>query len=116
MSDVVQFEKRGRIGVIAVDNPPVNALGQAVRQGLIDALAKALADAEVQAIVLIGKGRTFVAGADISEFGKPHKAPSFTDGDRALRRQPEARSSPPSTARRSAAASSSRSAATTASR
>ncbi len=79
MSDVVLFEKRGRIGVIAVDNPPVNALGQGVRQGLIDAHAKALADAEVQAIVLIGKGRTFVAGADISEFGKPAKAPSFTD-------------------------------------
>jgi 3-hydroxyacyl-CoA dehydrogenase len=79
MSDVVLFEKRGRIGVIGVDNPPVNALGQAVRQGLIDALAKALADAEVEAVVLIGKGRTFVAGADISEFGKPPKAPSFTD-------------------------------------
>ncbi len=79
MSEVVQFEKRGHIGVVSVDNPPVNALGQAVRQGLIDALAKALADTAVQAIVLIGKGRTFVAGADISEFGKPPKAPSFTD-------------------------------------
>ncbi len=79
MSDVVQFEKRGSIGVIAVDSPPVNALSQAVRQGLIDAHANALADAEIQAIVLIGKGRTFVAGADISEFGKPPRAPSFTD-------------------------------------
>ena len=79
MNDVVQFEKRGPIGVVSVDNPPVNALGQAVRQGLIDALEKALADTSVQAIVLIGKGRTFVAGADISEFGKPPKAPSFTD-------------------------------------
>jgi 3-hydroxyacyl-CoA dehydrogenase len=79
MSDVVQFEKRGHIGVISVDNPPVNALGQAVRQGLIDAHTKALADADVQAIVLIGKGRTFVAGADISEFGKPPRPPSFTD-------------------------------------
>ena len=79
MSDVVQFEKRGHTGVIGVNNPPVNALGQAVRQGLIDALGKALADAEVQSIVLIGKGRTFVAGADISEFGKPPKDPSFTD-------------------------------------
>lgn len=79
MSDVVQFEKRGRIGVISVDSPPVNALGQAVRQGLQDALAKALADTAVQAIVLIGKGRTFVAGADISEFGKPPRPPSFTD-------------------------------------
>ncbi len=79
MSDVVRFEKRGHIGVISVDNPPVNALSQAVRQGLIDAHAKALADPDVQAVVLIGSGRTFVAGADISEFGKPHKAPSFTD-------------------------------------
>jgi 3-hydroxyacyl-CoA dehydrogenase len=79
MSDVVQFEKRGPIGVISVDSPPVNALGQAVRQGLLDALAKALTDTAVQAIVLIGKGRTFVAGADISEFGKPPRPPSFTD-------------------------------------
>jgi 3-hydroxyacyl-CoA dehydrogenase len=77
MSDVVQFERRGRIGIVSVDNPPVNALGQAVRQGLIDSLGKALADSEVQAIVLIGKGRTFVAGADITEFGKPHKDPPF---------------------------------------
>ncbi len=77
MSDVVQFERRGRIGIVSVDNPPVNALGQAVRQGLIDALGKAAADSEVRAIVLIGKGRTFVAGADITEFGKPHKAPPF---------------------------------------
>ncbi len=79
MSDVVQFEKRGHIGVIGVNNPPVNALGQAVRQGLIDTLAKALADTDVQAIVLIGKGRTFVAGADISEFGKPPKSPWFPE-------------------------------------
>jgi 3-hydroxyacyl-CoA dehydrogenase len=79
MSDVVKFEKRGHIGIIGVDNPPVNALGQAVRQGLIDALAKAHADTDVQAIVLIGKGRTFVAGADISEFGKPPKSPWFPE-------------------------------------
>ena len=79
MSDVVKFEKRGHIGVIGVDNPPVNALGQAVRQGLIETLAKALADTDVQAIVLIGKGRTFVAGADISEFGKPPKEPGFAE-------------------------------------
>jgi 3-hydroxyacyl-CoA dehydrogenase len=79
MSDVVQFEKRGSVGVIGVDSPPVNALSHAVRVGLIDALGKALADTEVKSIVLIGKGRTFVAGADISEFGKPHKDPSFSD-------------------------------------
>ena len=49
------------VGTVTVDNPPVNALGQAVRQGLIDVLARALADSDVQAIVLIGKGKTFVA-------------------------------------------------------
>src|ERR1700753_3916789 len=79
MSDVVKFEKRGHIGVIGIDNPPVNALGQAVRQGLIDVLARALADSDVQAIVLIGKGKTFAAGADISEFAKPPKAPWFPE-------------------------------------
>ncbi|HEX4447017.1 MAG TPA: enoyl-CoA hydratase-related protein, partial [Polyangiaceae bacterium] len=79
MSDVVQFEKRGSVAIIGVDSPPVNALSQAVRAGLIEALGKALADTAVLSIVLIGKGRTFVAGADISEFGKPPKDPSFGD-------------------------------------
>jgi 3-hydroxyacyl-CoA dehydrogenase len=79
MSDVVKFEKHGKIGVIGVDSPPVNALSHAVREGLIEVLAKAIADTDVKGIVLIGKGRTFVAGADISEFGKPHKDPSFAD-------------------------------------
>jgi len=75
MSDVVTFEKRGTIGLILVDNQPVNALSLAVRQGLVAALDKALADAGVKAIVLAGKGRTFVAGADITEFGKPPADP-----------------------------------------
>ncbi|HEX3772350.1 MAG TPA: 3-hydroxyacyl-CoA dehydrogenase NAD-binding domain-containing protein [Polyangiaceae bacterium] len=79
MSDVVKFEKRGHIGVIGIDNPPVNAFGQAVRQGVVDVLGKAIADSDVQAIVLIGKGKTFVAGADISEFGKPPKTPWFPE-------------------------------------
>ncbi len=77
MSDVVQFEGRGRVGIIWVDNPPVNALSQAVRQGLAEALTKALAAPEVQAIVLAGRGKTFIAGADITEFGKPPKEPSL---------------------------------------
>jgi 3-hydroxyacyl-CoA dehydrogenase len=77
MSEVVSFEKRGRIGVITVDSPPVNALGQAVRQGLLDGLAKALAEPGVEAIVLACRGRTFIAGADITEFGKPPRAPDL---------------------------------------
>jgi 3-hydroxyacyl-CoA dehydrogenase len=77
MSNVVTFEKRGPVGLIVVDNPPVNALSQAVRQGLVDSVDKALADAEVKSIVLWCKGRTFIAGADITEFGKPLQPPDL---------------------------------------
>ncbi len=75
MAGVVAFERRNSVGIITVDNPPVNALGQAVRSGLDEALRQALADSAVEAIVLRCKGRTFIAGADITEFGKPPKAP-----------------------------------------
>ena len=77
MSQVVQLEKRGSVGIISVDNPPVNALSHAVRQGLREALASAVADEKVRAIVLAGAGRTFIAGADITEFGKPLKEPQL---------------------------------------
>jgi 3-hydroxyacyl-CoA dehydrogenase len=75
MSDVVGLEKRGSVGLIVVNYPPVNALSHAVRQGLVEAMDRALADAEVKAIVVVGGGRTFIAGADITEFGKPPKEP-----------------------------------------
>ena len=77
MSQVVRYERRGSLGVITVDNPPVNALSQAVRQGLIDALSQGLGDAEATALVVIGAGRTFIAGADIREFGKPLQPPDL---------------------------------------
>lgn len=79
MNAVVTIESRGPVAVITVDNPPVNALGQAVRQGLSECLDRALADDAVQAIVLRCAGRTFIAGADITEFGKPPLAPSLPD-------------------------------------
>jgi 3-hydroxyacyl-CoA dehydrogenase len=79
MSQVVSFEKRGSIGVIWVDYPPVNALGQGVRQGLVGALDQGLADAGVAAFVLACRGRTFIAGADITEFGKPPTTPVLGD-------------------------------------
>jgi 3-hydroxyacyl-CoA dehydrogenase len=75
MSDVVGLEKRGSVGLIVVNYPPVNALSHAVRQGLVKAMDRALADAEVKAIVVAGAGRTFIAGADITEFGKAPKEP-----------------------------------------
>ncbi len=77
MAQVVRYERRGGVGVITVDNPPVNALSQAVRQGLIDALMQGLNDGEAKALIVIGAGRTFIAGADIKEFGKPLAPPDL---------------------------------------
>lgn len=77
MSDVVQFSKRGNIGIITIDSPPVNALGHAVRQGIAEGLAAATADDDVKAVVLHCAGRTFIAGADITEFGKPFQEPGL---------------------------------------
>ncbi|WP_417519593.1 3-hydroxyacyl-CoA dehydrogenase NAD-binding domain-containing protein [Minwuia sp.] len=77
MTSPVVLEKHGEIGVILVQNPPVNALSQAVRQGLQDRLAEANADDSIKGIVLAGDGRTFIAGADIKEFGKPMGAPDL---------------------------------------
>jgi 3-hydroxyacyl-CoA dehydrogenase len=77
MNQTVTFEKRGHIGIINVDNPPVNALSRAVRQGLLDALAQAKADGAVKAVVLACRGRTFIAGADITEFGQAPQGPEL---------------------------------------
>jgi 3-hydroxyacyl-CoA dehydrogenase len=71
----VTFRKQGRIGIATVDNPPVNALSHAVRSGLVEAVRQADADPEVKALVLICAGRTFIAGADIREFGRPLEGP-----------------------------------------
>lgn len=79
MSDAVRYELRGAIAVLTVDNPPVNALGIAVRKGLADGIARAGADTGARAVVIMAAGRTFPAGADISEFGKPPLAPHLPD-------------------------------------
>lgn len=73
----VTMQKDGDVAVIIVNNPPVNALSWHVRQGLEDNFAAALADDSVHAIVLRCDGATFIAGADISEFGKPPRGPDF---------------------------------------
>src|SRR5258706_8792333 len=77
MSQAVRYERRGSAGIITVDNPPVNALSQAVRQGLMDALAQGRADAAAKALIVVGAGRTFIAGADIKEFDKPLAPPDL---------------------------------------
>ena len=68
---IVTSERVGAIAVLTVNNPPVNALSHGVRSGIKTGLDAALADGAVKGIVLICAGRTFVAGADITEFGKP---------------------------------------------
>jgi len=73
----VDLDRRGRVAVLTVNNPPVNALSQHVRQGLDEGLKKAIADSAVSAIVITCAGRTFIAGADITEFGKPPAPPSL---------------------------------------
>ncbi len=67
---LVRLDRDGEIGVITVDYPPVNALGPGVPEGIIDALKKGNAEPAIRAMVLIGAGRSFIAGADIRQFGK----------------------------------------------
>ncbi|UUZ77219.1 enoyl-CoA hydratase/isomerase family protein [Polaromonas sp. P1(28)-13] len=71
MSDqLVQYEVEDGIGVITIDNPPVNALAPGVREAIMEAVARGNVDTSVGAMVLIGAGRNFIAGADIRQFGK----------------------------------------------
>jgi 3-hydroxyacyl-CoA dehydrogenase len=70
MSDLVQFGVENGIAVITINNPPVNALSPGVPEGIAEAIERIEKDQEIQAAVLIGGGKTFVAGADIKEFGK----------------------------------------------
>jgi len=75
VNDVVSIEIADRTGLIALDNPPVNAASHAVRTGLWQAVELLQNRADVEVIALYGKGRTFIAGADIREFGKPPQDP-----------------------------------------
>ncbi|WP_322070554.1 3-hydroxyacyl-CoA dehydrogenase NAD-binding domain-containing protein [Paraburkholderia bannensis] len=75
----VTHELRGKVLLVTVDNPPVNALGVDVRRGLAAAIEHAEANAAVQAVLIVGAGRNFIAGADIREFGKPPQSPALPD-------------------------------------
>lgn len=79
MADLVRFEVVDGIGVATLSNPPVNALSAALRAALFGAVKRAEADAAVRALVIAAEGRTFIAGADISEFGKPPASPTLAD-------------------------------------
>lgn len=75
----VSYEIERGVAVITVENPPVNALSQNVRSGIADAFAQFQADDSAAIAALIGAGRMFIGGADISEFGKPPQSPSLPD-------------------------------------
>jgi 3-hydroxyacyl-CoA dehydrogenase len=77
MASPVSSTITNRVCVITIDNPPVNATGQAVRRGLFEAVTQAAQDSACDAIVITAKGRTFVAGGDVTEFGKPPLEPQL---------------------------------------
>jgi 3-hydroxyacyl-CoA dehydrogenase len=77
VSDIVKFTTRDGVGVITIDNPPVNAVGPGIPEDIAQALDTAEADPAIRAVVLIGAGRTFIAGADITRIGKPGGAPNI---------------------------------------
>ncbi|MDW5444181.1 3-hydroxyacyl-CoA dehydrogenase NAD-binding domain-containing protein [Polaromonas sp. SM01] len=79
LSDVVKTERQSGVLVVTINNPPVNALGVAVRRGLAAAMDVAEADTGVAAVLIVGAGRNFIAGADIREFGKTPQPPSLPE-------------------------------------
>src|SRR5215831_10708919 len=85
----VDLRRDGAIAVVTVDNPPVNALKHEVRAGLAEALRQARDDGVVTAIVVACAGRTFFAGADITEFGKPPHAPGLGEVIAAIEAMPK---------------------------
>ena len=75
MTEIVSIERIGEVAVVCFDNPPVNALAQPVRAAFLAAIEELEADAAVRAIVLLGAGRNFIAGADVREFDAPPREP-----------------------------------------
>ncbi len=103
----ISTKRHGDVLIVTSNNPPVNALGHAVRDGLVAAIEEADDDDAVKAVVIICQGQTFFAGADITEFGKPMQMPMLPRSSTSSRIAPS-RWSPRSTAPPSAAASKSR--------
>jgi 3-hydroxyacyl-CoA dehydrogenase len=79
MNETARYAVRDGVAVITMNNPPVNGLGNALRAGILECLAKAEADPAVKAAVIIGSARAFSGGADIREFNKPREKPDLPD-------------------------------------
>src|SRR5271157_76784 len=76
-SKIVTLDVLGPVGLICIDNPPVNAISHSVRQGLVDAIARAEQNPGVKVLLILSSGEMFSAGADITEFNRPQGEPSF---------------------------------------
>ena len=84
ITDMVDLEIQDGVAVVRIDNPPVNALSRGVRDGLYQAVNQADANEAAKAILIICNGRTYIAGADIKEFGKPQEGTSLFDAQSAI--------------------------------
>jgi 3-hydroxyacyl-CoA dehydrogenase len=89
INPVVDLAADGEIAILSVNYPPVNALSQQVRAGLLDGVRQASGDPGIKAIVLICEGKTFIAGADITEFGKPMQPPGLVEVQDAMEAAPK---------------------------
>ncbi len=89
INEKISIRRDGDVAIVVSDNPPVNALGQVVRAGLVEAFARLEADDSVKAIVVACAGKTFFAGADITEFGRPRQPPTLQDAIDRIERCPK---------------------------
>lgn len=86
---VTELTVEGEIAVLTLDSPPVNALSHPVRLGIVNGMQQAIANDAVKAVVLICQGKTFIAGADITELGKPPQPPSLYDVEDSIENSPK---------------------------
>jgi len=84
LKGTVHYEVKDGVAILTVDNPPVNPLSDGVRAGLVDNIKKAEEDGDIIGVVLTGAGRSFIAGADISEFGKSPDGPGLDEAFKSL--------------------------------
>ena len=89
MHSLVALQREGDVGLIIINNPPVNALSREVREKVLARLEQAAGDADIRAVVIVCEGRTFIAGADIKEFDLPLQAPHLPDVLAAIENSPK---------------------------
>ena len=86
---VASLAVEGEVGILSLNSPPVNALSHQVRTAIVEGMKQAIDNPAIKAVVLICEGKTFIAGADITEFGKPPQAPSLVDVEDSIENSPK---------------------------